>query len=107
MQTIAEAVEQGTQAAQAAADRAERLGPGWIETAIDEVRAFAQRFSGPFTIERARLHCSPLPDGADARAWGAITQAAMRRGFIEKTGEYAPAASSNGSPKPLYRGRKS
>ena len=106
MESVAEAVEQGMQAAHAAADRAERLDPGWIANAVDEVRAFAQRFAGPFTIEQARLHCSPLPKGADARAWGAITQAAMRRGYIEKTGEYAPVASSNGSPKPLYRGRR-
>lgn len=106
METIAEAVEQGMQGAQAAADRAERLDPGSIEAAVDEIRVFAQRFAaGPFTIEQARLHCSPLPSGADARAWGAITQAAMRRGYIEKTGEYAPAVSSHGSPKPLYRGR--
>lgn len=31
------------------------------------------------------------------------TQTAVRRRVIEKTGKYESAASSNGSPKPVYR----
>jgi hypothetical protein len=35
--------------------------------------------------------------------WGHITRASIARGFIVKTDRTAPAASSNGSAKPLFR----
>ena len=38
------------------------------------------------------------------RAGGAVTHDALRRSPIRKTGEYAPAVSSNGAPKALYEG---
>lgn len=102
-----EALERGIQAGRAAADRAERIESDWIQIAVNGIRAFARRANKPFTIEQARQHCIATPGGADARAWGSITVQAVRAGYIEKTGRFEAARSSNGSLKPLYRrGRK-
>lgn len=95
-----------------AAALAERLDEGWSERALEWLRVYAATAQLPtgeleaFTIEQARAwigECAALPDGADARAWGAVTRRAVRLGYIEATGGYAPAASSHGSPKRLYR----
>lgn len=85
-----------------ASGKAERLLAGWIDRAAEDIRKHATSALAPFTIEQARVG-TELPDGADARAWGAVTRRALVLGYIERTGGYAPAASSNGSPKPLYR----
>lgn len=89
--------------AERAANRAERKQPGWIDRAAEAVRDFAVG-SGPFsfTIEEARAGFK-APDGVDLRAWGAVTRRAVSLGYIEATDDYAPAVSSNGSPKRLYR----
>lgn len=96
-------LERGHAAAEMAADKADRLDEGWSRRVIEDLRRFARTAAGEFTIEAARLHCTPAPEGADARAWGAVTRRAVRLGYIEATGGYAPAASSHGSPKRLYR----
>ena len=85
------------------ANRAERKEPGWIDRAAEAVRDFAKG-SGPFTftIEEARAGFT-APEGTDLRAWDAVTRRAVALGYIEPTDAYAPAASSNGSPKRLYR----
>ena len=91
---------------QRAADRAERLDEGWICAAAEDLRRFfAGRHGARATIDQARRHCRPVPDGADGRAWGCVTRRAQRLGYIERVpGVYAPADSSNGSPKPVYQG---
>jgi hypothetical protein len=87
-----------------AADRADRANPGWTDQALTLLRSAARMMEAPFTIEAVRLVIEPfLPTPTDGRAWGAVTQAAIRAGVIEPTGEFARAASSNGSPKMLYR----
>jgi len=87
-----------------AADKAERISEGWIETATEDLRRYAQQACDDFTIEQARVRCRPAPEGADSRAWGAITRRAKTLGYIEQVpGRYAAAFSSNGSPKPVYR----
>lgn len=93
----------GDVGAERAASRAERTQPGWIDRAAEAVRGFAVG-SGPFafTIEEARASFQ-APEGVDLRAWGHVTRRAVQLGYIEPTGDYAPAASSNGSPKRLYR----
>lgn len=93
----------GDLGAERAAGKAERTAPGWIDRAAEVVRDFA-RGSGPFsfTIEEARAGFR-APQGVDLRAWGAVTRRAIALGYIEATDGYAPAASSNGSPKRLYR----
>lgn len=83
----------------------ERRVPGWVDMAIERLRSWAQARPEPFTIEIARAAIEPgLPEPSDGRVWGAVTRAAVRAGVIEPTGGFAPAASSNGSPKRLYRG---
>lgn len=89
--------------AERAASKADRLDPGWCDQAAEEIRAFARQAVADFTVEQARATCTPPPEGAALRAWGHVTRRATSLGYIERTGAYAPAASSNGSPKPLYR----
>lgn len=100
---LIEAKERGEVGAARAADKAERIDEGWIHQSIDALVKFYQGNPGEHTIEQAREFCPPLPEGADARAWGYITRHVLNLGLIEKTGRFAPASSSNGSPKPLYR----
>lgn len=86
------------------AQRAERCAPGWMDLAIEALRRYALSAAKPFTVEAARAHfAAALTPPPDERAWGAVTRIARQRGVIEHTGSYAPADSSNGSPKPLYR----
>lgn len=93
-----------------AEDHAERTEPGWVDRAAEAVRDYATRHSyrsdepSEFTIERVREFMgSSIPPPPDGRAWGSVTRRALVLGYIEPTGGYAPAASSNGSPKRLYR----
>lgn len=89
------------------ADKAERERPGWCEDATQALRTFAKRQGGVFTIEHARLAilAAKLIDKPhDGRAWGKATRMAVTAGYIERVkGQSFPAASSNGSPKPVYR----
>lgn len=97
-------IVKGLVAGERAADKAERLLQGWQESAFESlVEFFLDNPNKSFTIEQVRDHCPQMPAGADARAWGHITRRAIREGIIRKTGQYASASSSNGSPKPLYR----
>lgn len=92
-----------------AADKAERIASGWIESATAGVLFYATANAAkPFTMEQARAvveHFNARPEGVDGRVWGHITRLAVKRGYIERVpGVFAQAASSNGSPKPCYRG---
>lgn len=88
-----------------ALDHAESDAPGWGDTCLDYMRRYALRQSDPWTCEefRAWAYALGLPMPAEQRAFGPVTQRAIRAGLIQRVG-YAPAASSNGSPKPVYRG---
>ena len=99
------AVKRAEAGVKRSASRAARLEPGWIEKTIEEVRAIVDACdeSARFTIEEVRAQCTPMPAGSDARGWGQVTRRAAALGIIVRTGLYAPAASSNGSPKPIYR----
>ncbi len=81
-----------------AARRAEKVEPGWKAGALEAVRAYALSHE-LFLAEHVRLH---VPHDADRRAVGAVLQSAQRRGWIKRDG-YAPACSSNGSPKVRWR----
>lgn len=89
------------------ADKAERERPGWCEDAAQALRKFASAQGGVFTIEHARvalLMAEAIDKPHDGRAWGKATRMAMAAGYIERVkGQFFPAASSNGSPKPVYR----
>ncbi len=91
---------------QRAADRAERTEPGWVDQAAEALRkiVLASSLQRTFTIDQARHWCRhDVADPPDGRAWGAVTRRALKLGYIVATDGYAPAASSNGSPKRLYR----
>ena len=76
----------------------------WQDTALFWVGQFARSSKGPFMAEDVREHAeaSGLPKPPDGRAWGVVMQAARRKGMIFPDG-YAPARSSNLSPKVRWR----
>lgn len=93
------------------AQHAEQDVPGWgvyAILALDNWLDFLKfnELKGSWTMEECRSFCHEqgLREPPDMRAWGSVTQKAIRQGIIRKTGQYAPAASSNGSLKPLYVG---
>jgi hypothetical protein len=50
------------------------------------------------------LELAGLPKPTDGRAWGVVTRMAVAADYIERVkGVMFPAASSNGSEKPVYR----
>jgi hypothetical protein len=81
-----------------AGTRAEVLSPGWTYLAALAIRNHAKGRK-PFRIEEVALSFPDKPP--DGRAWGHAARAAQRNGWIRRVG-YAPAASSNGSPKCLW-----
>ena len=87
-------------------DHAESDTPGWGDHAFALLRQFACLQHKPWTCEqfRAWAYDRSLPKPAEERAFGPVTQRAIRAGLIHRVG-YAPAASSNGSPKPQYQSR--
>lgn len=102
---LALSTERGALAAAACASKADFHSAGWTDKAIELLRVFARNQPAFFTIEAARgVIAKEIPEPPYLRAWGAVTQRAAQAQFIQKVpGAYAPAASSNGSPKPLYR----
>ena len=97
----------GHEGARRAADKTERkVDPEWLEHACAAIRRFAARHEGLFTVEMMRGVIELQGDLAkpcDARAWGAATVVAMRRGLLEPTKTYHPAVSSNGAVRRCYR----
>ena len=86
------------------ADRNEGANAGWCGMAVEHLRRFVSNQHGLFTIEQARgVIAAELPAPTDGRAWGAVTRQAVALRYIEKTKLTAPAASSNASPKPLWK----
>jgi hypothetical protein len=95
----------GHEAAERCADKADRLSPGWIEEATEALRRFARNQACAFSVEMARevIACEVV-EPSDRRAWGHVTRLAVKREFIKRVpGAAAPAASSHGSLKPMYR----
>ena len=87
----------------AVASKTEQKHAGWVDAALTKLREFAAKQAQPFTIEAARAEIADkLPKPCDLRAWGQVTRKARSEGVIVPAG-IAPAASSNGSPKPTYR----
>jgi hypothetical protein len=101
--TLVRAARRARAGQRRAGDHAERVRAGWIDAACAAVVAFAVRQASPWLLEQARTHAEAqgLPAPPDKRAWGAVSQTLKRRGQIASVG-YAPAASSNGSPKCLW-----
>jgi hypothetical protein len=86
-------------------DAVEAESPGWMDAALDAVRRFAAVQGGMFTTEAMRsVIQGELPPTTRLRVWGPLTKAAIRHGYIEPVrGMFAPAASSNGSVRQMYR----
>ena len=87
---------------QQAVDHADSVSFQWSERAYGHVFDFCQH-RRPFLTEDARAFAeargfSQPPDG---RAWGAVMKRAFANGLVKKVG-YAPARSSNLSPKVLW-----
>lgn len=80
----------------------EAAGHEWVEIAATYLREYARRSYGqPFLIEDAAdVFTGPRPP--NPKAWGPAVLTASKRGWIRKAG-YAPARSSNLSPKCLWR----
>ncbi|MFZ6813560.1 hypothetical protein ACO0K3_03765 [Undibacterium sp. Rencai35W] len=95
---------QGFIGAQLAFDHAERVTPGWGVRAYDALVDVVKQKTEPFTIEQIReaIAKSGVEPPPDQRAYGAIVMRAKREKVIAKTGDFAPARSSHGSPKPLW-----
>lgn len=104
---LADARARGDVGMQRVADKAESERPGWCEDAAEALRVFAKAQGGVFTVELARLallQSKAIDKPHDGRAFGKATQMALARGYIERVkGQFFPSASSNGSPKPVYR----
>lgn len=103
--TLDLAMQHGQFASQACTAKADRTAPGWSERALEALARFARHQQTVFTIEMARsVIAAEVDQPHDLRAWGSITSKAVAAGLIQRVhGSTAPAASSNGSPKPLYR----
>ena len=103
--TIEEGVAAGRASIKRAAQRANRENPGWSAQALAAVRHYVRGLSrrAEFHIEDIRNALgAEVPEPSDLRAWGGVTQAAIRLDIIKRTGDYKRAASSHGSPKMLY-----
>ncbi len=76
----------------------------WSAAALHAIDALSQArvLRGHFTIEEMRAEIS-IEDPHDLRAWGGVTQMAIKAKIIEPTGEFKGARSSHQSPKPVYR----
>lgn len=97
---------QGLIGMERAADRAERCSPGWNDLALERIRDHVSTlpFDRDFIVEDVRLAIqAKLPEVPELRVWGSVTQAAIRLGFLVRTGRFMPAASSHCSPKAVYR----
>lgn len=97
----------GDLGAERAASKAQRVAGDWIDRAVVLVHAYASGLeTTPFTMELCRATVErrhPRPAEVDGRVWGHITRQAVKLGYIERVpGLFAPAASSNGCPKPCY-----
>jgi len=92
--------ERGKTGSRRAGERADRAVEEWTLHAALALRTFAL-WNEPrsFLVEEVSRPC-PYPP-PDPRAWGHATRLAVKRGWIKKVG-YAPAESSNGSPKCLW-----
>jgi hypothetical protein len=84
-------------------DSAGHAGGEWVDDALTYVEAFTRHTDGPFLGEQVRewAEARGLAAPPDGRAWGAVMQAAKRRHLLRSCG-YAPARSSNLSPKVLW-----
>lgn len=82
----------------------DHAGDAWKKAARGYLLEYLshRRRGDDFLAEMVRDFAVGLALPPDGRAWGAVFQSAARERLIEKVG-YAPAKSSNLSPKVLWR----
>lgn len=91
------------QGAQRAADHADRKLSLWSEQAYAAFLRIGKRMGVAHTDTiRRTAEAEGLPPPPDGRAWGFVAMAMRKAGHVLFAG-YAPAKSSNGSPKCLWR----
>lgn len=83
----------------ASEENANRASCGWSEIALSELLRCGKKL-GSFTIEQVR-EIAVIDSPPDGRAWGGVVMRASRQNLIARVG-FAPAKSSNNSPKPVW-----
>ena len=98
--------EKGHAAAKAAADRADRHIEEWTAKAVALFAEYANKTIFPFLTEDARQYAESrgLAEPPDSRAWGHVARRCKKAGIITAVG-FAPARSSNGSAKVLWKAK--
>lgn len=81
--------------------RADKETGGWADLAYGKVVEFASRNREFLTEDLRACLDDYFPHPQDGRAWGSVMRRAARNKIIRRKG-YAPARSSNLSPKPLW-----
>ena len=103
--TLDDAKAAGAAGWSSAAAHADRMVRDWTVRAYialcDAVRK--RPATAEFIVEELRAEIVGVPEPTDLRAWGQVTQMAIRRNVITATGTFKRAISSNASPKPCYR----
>ena len=80
-----EATKLGHEAAQIAADHADKVNENWSATAYNLFCDYAKTHD-KFTTEQVRLHCSTFHRPPSNRAWGGIALRAQKNGVIKSVG---------------------
>lgn len=86
-----------------AASNADRSTPDWSVTAFAACVRAIRKMPPMFTFEQLRLAAGDIEQPPDLRAWGIIAKRLVETEYIQRTGRYAPTASSNCAPKMLYQ----
>lgn len=87
-----------------AIEHAESDQPGWAGIALDFLRGYARMHVDFLAEDVVAAAAMLVPDPPDGRAWGYVFRRAAREGVIQKAG-YAPAKTSNLSPKVMWASR--
>lgn len=78
-------------------------GAAWVDSALDFVQQYVAQRTEPFLTEDVRAQATPLiGKPRDGRAWGTVMRRAVKAGYVQRVG-FAPAKSSNLSPKVLWQ----
>jgi hypothetical protein len=87
-------------AIQRGVDHADRVEPGWSDTAWDFLVGFL-RDTDEFMAEDVRAKASGLvPDPPDARAWGGVIRRAVKAGMLTRVG-YGTKKAKNCHMQPI------
>ena len=106
--SFTEAVNRRDEGIAHAVGRALRQNTLWMDVCVSRLEEFVRARPGDSFLAEEYMewlrHASPdLLDGIDLRAFGGVIREAAKQGLIVRIG-YAPANTSNRSPKCLWRG---